>query len=252
MKKNKMSLTTELDLTREGTAEMTRWCILIALHQSFGVGAARLNKILARAEKLGQESLDIAMMVNDRGMPSTDRSLALRRSWMPEGVDPDFRVPVLHSPRTRRQEQLRMAGNVAASMVWTLCAEACIEELGFGAVRLNRLKEEALANYRQMNEEGHTDGLDVAMEHLRRCAKDALKEEVTVDDQPDEDRVRQSERDYEEQKRAFLKRAVMQQLGRRAGKGGLRILSETQMEEKAAAAMAQLKENTWEKRISTP
>lgn len=252
MKKNKMSLTTELDLTREGTAEMTRWCILIALHQSFGVGAARLNKILARAEKLGQESLDIAMMVNDRGMPSTDRSLALRRSWMPEGVDPDFRVPVLHSPRTRRQEQLRMAGNVAASMVWTLCAEACIEELGFGAVRLNRLKEEALANYRQMNEEGHTDGLDVAMEHLRRCAQDALKEEVTVDEQPDEDRVKQSERDYEEQKRAFLKRAVMQQLGRRAGKGGLRVLSEKKLEEKATAAMAQLKENIWEKRISTP
>ena len=252
MKKNKMSLTTELDLTREGTAEMTRWCILIALHQSFGIGAARLNKILAQAEKLGQESLDVAMTVNDRGMPSTDRSLALRRSWMPEGVDPDFRVPVLHSPRTRRQEQLRMAGNVAASMVWTLCAEACIEELGFGAVRLNRLKEEALANYRQMNEEGHTDGLDVAMEHLRRCAEDALKEEVTVDDQPDEDRVRQSERDYEEQKRAFLKRAVMQQLGRRAGKGGLRVLSEKKLEEKATAAMAQLKENTWEKRISTP
>lgn len=252
MKKNKMSLTTELDLTREGTAEMTRWCILIALHQSFGIGAARLNKILARAEKLGQESLNVAMTVNDRGMPSTDRSLALRRSWMPEGVDPDFRVPVLHSPRTRRQEQLRMAGNVAASMVWTLCAEACIEELGFGAVRLNRLKEEALANYRQMNEEGHTDGLDVAMEHLRRCAEDALKEEVTVDDQPDEDRVRQSERDYEEQKRAFLKRAVMQQLGRRAGKGGLRVLSEKKLEEKATAAMAQLKENTWEKRISTP
>ena len=59
MKKNKMSLMTELDLTREGTAEMTRWCILIALHQSFGIGAARLNKILARAEKLGQESLDV-------------------------------------------------------------------------------------------------------------------------------------------------------------------------------------------------
>ena len=276
--KNKMSLTTELDLTREGTAEMTRWCILIALHQSFGIGAARLNKVLARAEKLGQESLDVAMTVNDRGMPSTDRSLALRRSWMPRNVDPDFRVPVLRSPRTRREEQLRMAGDVAASMVWTLCAEACIEELGFGAGRLNRLKEEALANYRQVNEEGHADGLDVAMEHLRRCAQDALKEEVAVDEQqvrfldlfmvwcalaalkedivvenqPDEDRVRQSERDYEEQKRAFLKRAVMQQLGRKAGKGGLRILSETQMEEKAAAAMAQLKENTWEKRISTP
>lgn len=252
MKKNKMSLTTELDLTREGTAEMTRWCILIALHQSFGIGAARLNKILARAEKLGQESLDVAMTANERGMPSTDRSLALRCSWMPEGVDPDFRVPVLHSPRTRRQEQLRMAGNVAASMVWTLCAKACMDELGFGAVRLNRLKEEALANYRQVNEEGHTDGLDVAMEHLRWCAQDALKEEVTVDEQPDEDRVRQSERDYEKQKQEFMKRAVMQELGRRAGKGGLRVLSEKKLEEKAAAAMAQLKESTWAKRISTP
>ena len=230
MKKNKMSLTTELDLTREGTAEMTRWCILIALHQSFGIGAARLNKVLARAEKLGQESLDVAMTVNDRGMPSTDRSLALRRSWMPRNVDPDFRVPVLRSPRTRREEQLRMAGDVAAGMVWTLCAKACMDELGFSTERLLRLKEEALANYRQGNEEGH----------------------IVVENQPDEDRARQSERDYEEQKRAFLKRAVMQQLGRKAGKGGLRILSETQMEEKAAAAMAQLQEDTWAKRISTP
>ena len=127
-----------------------------------------------------------------------------------------------------------------------------MDELGFGAARLNRLKEETLANYRQVNEEGHTDGLDVALEHLRRCAEDALKEEVTVDEQPDEDRVRQSERDYEEQKRAFLKRAVMQEMGRRAGKGGLRVLSEKNLEEKAAAAMAELKEHTWEKRISTP
>ncbi len=54
MKKNKMSLTTELDLTREGTAEMTRWCILIALHQSFGVGAARLNRILSGRKSWGR------------------------------------------------------------------------------------------------------------------------------------------------------------------------------------------------------
>lgn len=176
----------------------------------------------------------------------------MRRSWMPESVDPDFRVPVLRSPRTRREEQLRMAGDVAASMVWTLCAKACMDELGFGTERLLRLKEEALANYRQVNEEGHADGLDVAMEHLRRCAQAALKEDIVVENQPNEDRIRQSERDYEEQKRAFLKRAVMQQLGRRAGKGGLRVLSEKKLEEKATAAMAQLKENTWEKRISTP
>ena len=76
MKKNKMSLTTELDLTREGTAEMTRWCILIALHQRFGIGAARLNKILARAEKLGQESLDVAMTVNEDALDGQEPCFA--------------------------------------------------------------------------------------------------------------------------------------------------------------------------------
>lgn len=53
-------------------------------------------------------------------------------------------------------------------------------------------------------------------------------------------------------KKNNLKRAVMQELGRRAGKGSLRVLSEKKLEEKATAAMAQLKESTWAKRISTP
>lgn len=32
--KQKMNLRQELDLTRDGTAEMTRWCIIIALHSA--------------------------------------------------------------------------------------------------------------------------------------------------------------------------------------------------------------------------
>lgn len=42
--KQKMSLRQKIDLTRDGTAEMTRWCIIIALHQGFGVGSERLRK----------------------------------------------------------------------------------------------------------------------------------------------------------------------------------------------------------------
>ena len=165
--KQKMNLRQELDLTRDGTAEMTRWCIIIALHQCFGVGKNRLNRIELRTEELGLESLNIAMQANGKGMPRTDQSRAMRDNWMPEGVEPEFRVPVLRAPRTRREQQLRMAGGVAASMVWTLYAKACMELLGYGAGRLNRLKQETLANYRQVNEEGRADGLDVAMEHLR-------------------------------------------------------------------------------------
>ena len=98
--KQKMNLRQELDLTRDGTAEMTRWCIIIALHQCFGVGKDRLNRIELRAEELGLESLNIAMQANGKGMPSTDQSRAMRDNWMPEGVEPEFRVPVLRAPRT--------------------------------------------------------------------------------------------------------------------------------------------------------
>ena len=87
--KQKMNLRQELDLTRDGTAEMTRWCIIIALHQCFGVGKDRLNRIELRAEELGLESLNIAMQANGKGMPSTDQSRAMRDNWMPEGVEPD-------------------------------------------------------------------------------------------------------------------------------------------------------------------
>lgn len=154
------------------------------------------------------------MQANGKGMPSTDQSRAMRDNWMPEGVEPEFRVPVLRAPRTRREQQLRMAGDVAASMVWTLYAKACMELLGYGAGRLNRLKQETLANYRQVNEEGRADGLDVAMEHLRRCACDALQtDDIIVEDIPDEERAKQADRDYEEQKDAFFRRNMAGAMG---------------------------------------
>ena len=203
MKKNKMSLTTELDLTREGTAEMTRWCILIALHQSFGVGAVRLNRILTRAEVLGRESLDVAMTANDRGMPSTDESLALRCSWMPEGVDPDFRVPVLHSPRTRAARAAADGGQRGSQHGLDALCQGLYGRAGLRRGAAEPAEGRDTGQLPAGKRRGPYGRLDVALEHLRRCAEDALKEEVTVDEQPDEDRVRQSERDYEEQKRAF-------------------------------------------------
>jgi hypothetical protein len=105
--KQKMSLRQKIDLTRDGTAEMTRWCIIIALHQGFGVGSERLRKIERRTEELGYESLSVAMTANDRGMPSTDKSLAMREGWLPDGVETEFRVPILRAPKTGPQEVMQ-------------------------------------------------------------------------------------------------------------------------------------------------
>lgn len=204
--KRKMNLTQEMDLTREGTAEMTRWCIIIALHQCFGVGKDRLNKLENRAEELGYESLNVAMTANDKGMPSTDRSKALRESWLPEDV------------------------------------------LGYSSKRLNRLREEALANYRQVNEEGH-ESMSWAMDRLRRCAEDALKEDVVVENVPDEERVKQSDRDYEQQKQAFLRRNMAQALGHRAAPEGANVLAPEEIRKKIDAVLHQpVPPESWERR----
>lgn len=246
--KRKMNLAQEMDLTRDGTAEMTRWCIIIALHQCFGVGKDRLNKLENRAEELGYESLNVAMTANDRGEPSTDQSKALRESWLPEGVETEFRVPVLRYTRNRREEQLRMAGNVAAGMVWTLYAKACMDVLGYSSRRLNRLHSEALANYRQVNEEGH-ESMSWAMERLRRCAEDALKEDIVIENVPDEERVKQSDRDYEEQKQAFMRRNMAQALGHRAAPAGASVLAPGEIEKKIEAVLQQPgAPDSWERR----
>ena len=248
--KPKMGLASEMDLTRDGVAEMTRWCIIIALHQCFGVGKERLNRVELRSEELGLESLNVAMTANDRGKPNTDKSRAMRESWMPEGVEPEFRVPVLRAPRTRRERQLRMAGDIAAGMVWTLYARACMDVLGYSSRRLNRLREEALANYRQVNEEGHEDGLSVAMEHLRRCACDALQtDDIVVENVPDEERVKQSDRDYQEQKRAFIRQNVAWELGHRAAPAGASVLAPNEMKKKIDRILQQPgMPDSWERR----
>ena len=238
MKKD-MSLSKLLDLTRDGVAEMTHWCVLIALHQEFGIGSQRLCKVEAAATRRGNESLAVAMQPNARGAPSTDASRALRESWVPEGVDKAFRVPVLRAPKNRKEEQLRMAGDVAASMVWCLYAAACVEVLGFGAKRLNQLKQATMANYQQVNREGHEDGLDVAMEHLRRCACAALQtDDIIVEDVPDEERVRRSEQEFEAEKREFLRRSVSAAMGRRCAAPGSAVLSQTELDKRIEAIQA--------------
>lgn len=163
----------------------------------------------------------------------------LRAEAIHKGVPTEFRVPALRTPRTRREQQLKMVGDRAATMAWQLMALACVQELGFGADRLNRLYAEMRHNYEQLNEWGKTDGLDVAMEKVRRCACDALQtEDIVVENVDDEKTVQTLSRSYKEQEAEFLKRAVMMAAGRKACRQSLNVLNEESVRQKCAAAMA--------------
>lgn len=213
--KTKMSLSAEMDLTQDSVVQLTCWCGQIALHELWGLGRTRLDRITRRKELLGSQSLAVVMQPDKNGMPQTEKARRLRAEAIPKGVPTEFRVPELRTPRTRREQQLKMVGDRAATMAWQLMALACVQELGFGADRLNRLYAEMRHNYEQLNEWGKTDGLDVAMEKLRRCARDAYKTEVEVLDVPDEAVLEKQRRETAETIRQLQVQAVQREVSRK-------------------------------------
>lgn len=195
--KKKMDLAAEIDLTQDSVVQLTSWCGQIALHELWGLGRTRLDRLTRRQEQLGSASLAVVMQPDKNGMPQTEKARQLRAEALPAGVPAEFRVPALRTPRTRREQQLKIVGDRAATMAWQLMALACVQELGFGADRLNRLYAEMRRNYEQLNQWGKEDGIDVAMEKLRRCACDALQtEEIVVENIDDEKTVQALSQSY--------------------------------------------------------
>lgn len=243
------NLEDEMDLTQESVRDLTGWCIQIALHQCFGVGRQRLIRLNQREYELTMESFAVVMTPDANGRPQGEKARALRAAAVPEGVPKEFRVPVLRAPRTRREEQLKLAGDRSATMAWQLYAKACMEVLGFGPDRLNRLYAEARANYEQMNEEGKSAGIDVAMEHLRRCACAAMQtEDIVVEEGQDDQWLQVQRQRMQEQEKTFAKRVILQEVGRRrqSRTPGAALLGDAALRQKFEAA----REETFRENLS--
>lgn len=189
----KMALENQIELAQQNAIDFTHACMTIALHDVFGVGKDRLDKVtqLNEAEK-----------------------------WLvgllPEGVVSVFRVPVIKGvPRKRREVQLKMAIDRAATLEWRGYATACAQVLSFGPRRLEKLRQETIANFGQLNEWVETDGVDVAMEMLCRCARDAYKTEVEVLDVPDEAVLEKQRMETAETIRQLQVQAVQREVSRK-------------------------------------
>lgn len=200
-----MTFKQQMEETRESVSQITCWCLTVALHQEFGIGAQRLERLAERMNEL--EETNIRTMMRE-GTREADRQ---RADWIGGKAELAFPVPLLRAPRGRKEQQLRMAGDEAAAISWQLFAVACIDCLRFGAERLARLKQEGRKNYEQINRESHEDGLEVAMEHLRRCAEAALRQECQV--------VEKDPGDWERYKRELL---AAERVAVRAGLSSMR------------------------------
>lgn len=72
--KTKMSLSAEMDLIQDSVVQLTCWCGQIALHELWGLGCTRLDRITRRKELLGSQSLAVVMQPDKNGMPQTEKA----------------------------------------------------------------------------------------------------------------------------------------------------------------------------------
>lgn len=171
---SKRSFAQEMESTRTDVGQIVMWCGVIALHQRYGIGPGR-------QDRLGKSVEGDSLLAQRAGL-----------HWMMEEIRGDlapvlpaeeleFRVPLLRAPKSRREQQLAMAGNKAATVAWLLLARAVRREFGFGPERLRRLRQDILDNYRQLNQWCREDGPEAGLEKLRRCAERAIQEELRLE-----------------------------------------------------------------------
>lgn len=171
----------QVDDARTNAARITSWCITIALHQEFGVGATRLDRLAQRINELEDVNIEVMMQ---HGTAEAEKR---RREELRGKVQTTFTVPLTKAPRGRKGQQMRIAMDGAASIAWQVYAIACIDVLGYGPERLERLRQAARDNYAQFNGWAEENGVEVAMEWLCRCAEDAVQEECRVAEDSEDD-----------------------------------------------------------------
>lgn len=165
--------------TREAVTQIVCWCLIIALHQTQGIGKKR-QELLAGA------TMPIQKWVGEERRQKTSRAvIAEMQKMLGEELHCEvgdlgvLRVPLRRAPRNRKEEQLRMAGDSAATLSWLIFALGMRRALHFGAQRLQSVKEETFKNYQQFNEWA-LDGEDWAFSKLQHCAQQALREDLEL------------------------------------------------------------------------
>ena len=163
---------------RDRSAQLFMWCIVVSMHQDDGIGASRLLRACNEMDAF-EKKYQTAILYGS----SKNATDAMRENL--KGIcDFEVRLPVDRAPRGRREEQLRMASNQGAEIAWLVMAATCHETFGYGRDRLARLKQNSMNNYKQYLEWEKEDK-DLALDRLRRCVQDALKEDLRVADTDD-------------------------------------------------------------------
>ena len=245
--KKKMSLENRITLARNNAVDFTHACVTIALHEVFGLGRERLEKVNKRRNEVNGEVLRI-MAKCGRPLEATQNAEAWLRSRMPEGTPWELLIPNAKSvAKTHAELKIKGAVDEAATLEWRVYAVACAEVLGFRAARMNRLYDATMDNYRQLNQWVLEEGVDVALEWFRRAAAQGYGTKVEVLDVPEEREVEAYRQHSAEAVWEVQKTQIRAQVSR------MRVpcplpLAKDEMDRRIRAVMEQQVPTSWERR----
>lgn len=104
----KKSFQTEMDDTQQAVSQIVCLCTTIALHQEFGVGKTRLDRITDRIHDLEDQNTEVIMTPDANGRPSKARAEAIRESWLAGYVTSDYRIPMLRHLVAAKSSNIRL------------------------------------------------------------------------------------------------------------------------------------------------
>lgn len=245
--KKKMSLENRITLAQNNAVDFTHACVTIALHEVFGLGRERLEKVNKRRNEVNGEVLRI-MAKCGQPLEATQNAEAWLRTRMPEGTPWELLIPNAKGvAKTHAELKIKGAVDEAATLEWRVYAVACAEVLGFRAARMNRLYDATMDNYRQLNQWVLEEGVDVALEWFRRAAAQGYGTKVEVLDVPEEREVEAYRQQSEEAVWEVQKTQIRAQVSR------MRVpctlpLAKDEMDRRIQAVMEQQVPASWERR----
>ena len=243
----KMSLENRITQARNNAIDFTHACVTIALHEVFGLGGERLEKVNKRRNEVNGEVLRI-MAKCGRPLEATQNAEAWLRSRMPQGTPWELLIPNAKGvAKTHTELKIKGAVDEAATLEWRVYAVACAEVLGFRAARMNRLYDATMDNYRQLNQWVLEEGVDVALEWFRRAAAQGYGTKVEVLDVPEEREVEAYRQHSAEAVWEVQKTQIRAQVSR------MRVpctlpLAKDEMDRRIRAVMEQQVPTSWERR----
>ena len=243
----KMSLENRITLARNNAIDFTHACVTIALHEVFGLGRERLQKVNKRRNEVNGEVLRI---MAECGRPHEVRrnAEAWLRSRLPKGTPWELLIPNAKGvAKTHAELKIKGAVDEAATVEWRVYAVACAEVLGFRAARKNRLYDATMDNYRQQNQWVLEEGEDGALEWFRRAAAQGYGAKVEVLEVPKERELEAYRQHSAEAVWEVQKTQIRAQVSR------MRVpctlpLAKDEMDRRIRAVMEQQVPTSWERR----